>query len=53
MMSADGWRAKAYQWLRVARRKTADERAAAIRAAAYCRQMSIKTRAPIGRATAC
>jgi hypothetical protein len=36
-MSAFGWRAKAHQWVRVARRKTqVEERYACVQAARYC-----------------
>jgi hypothetical protein len=40
--SAAGWRAQALQWLRVARRKEDDERAAAVRAGRYCNHMSVR-----------
>ena len=42
-MSALGWRARAMQWMRVARkRNSVDERAAAVKAARYCHGMFIR-----------
>lgn len=42
MRTALGWRASAKQWCRVARRKSLDERVAAIRAARYCHSMFVQ-----------